>query len=124
LDLTTRLEGPAPDITHSLDTPPPADAARWASRICIVPNARMLDRAGAAAAAVYLDFMSAAIGAARAAGLEAVILLHETNDRPLAERLAAAVGDPVPIIDEPALIARGMIGACRAVVGSRYHALL
>lgn len=124
LNLAAEVAGPVPDITHSLLSRLPADAASWKRRVCIIPNARMLDRTDPETAANYFSFMVSAMRMARRHSLEPVLLVHEANDRPLAERLAAVDQVRTPVIVEDALVARGMIGASRAVIGARYHALI
>jgi colanic acid/amylovoran biosynthesis protein len=56
--------------------------------------------------------------------LEPVLVIHEANDRQLANQLAKRVAFKVPVIDEDARTSKGMIGASAAVIGSRYHALV
>lgn len=120
----TEIVGPFPDITHGLEGIPPREPSVWANRVCIVPNARMLDRTADGVAGRYVDLLHLAVSSVRGRGLEPVLLLHEANDRPLAERIAARSPSDVPIIEDEARVTKGMIGASYAVIGSRYHALV
>ena len=113
-----------PDISHALRGAPPADAASWARRVAIVPNARMIDRTSHERAGAYLDFLVAAAAAARAEDGEPWIVLHEENDAALVAELNARLPAPLSVIDEGAVATKGILGACRAVVASRYHALV
>ena len=136
----------APDITHLLEGQAPRDAdlpsmnpgsesrgkggrvEGWSQTVLIVPNARMLDRTEAEVAEGYEALVGAAVAATRDAGLVPRLMVHEANDRPLAERLArryladAQVEDV--IIQEDARRSKGIIAASFAVIGSRYHALI
>lgn len=114
----------APDITHLLDGQPPSDPDAWARRVCVVPNARMLDKTPREVSARYVDFVVSAIGTARGAGLEPVLVLHETNDVDLVAEILRRVDGEVPVFDEDAVVTKGYLGACYANVGSRYHSLV
>ena len=122
------LEGPAlgiaPDITHLLKGTPPADEEAWRGRVCIVPNARMIDRTSEEEGDRYFGFVTHCIEAVRGCGLEPCIVVHETNDRALAEKLRTATGVTLPLYDEDALATKGVLGTCYALIGSRYHALI
>lgn len=116
----------APDVTHLLTGREPDDSIAWGQRVLIVPNARMLDRTDAAVAERYEAFVGRAVEATRGAGLEPWLMVHETNDRGLAERLATRLGGggALPIIEEAALESKGRIAGSFAVIGSRYHSLI
>jgi colanic acid/amylovoran biosynthesis protein len=72
----------------------------------------------------YVEFMVRSIAAVRAHELEPVIVIHEANDRAVAEDLAERAGGQVPVSYEDALTSKGKLGACHAVIGSRYHAIV
>ena len=57
-------------------------------------------------------------------GFEPCILVHQREDRSLAKALQESFGGRVPVFDPPPLQAKGILASCRAVVGSRYHALV
>lgn len=123
LDERVRLRC-SPDITHLLDGTPPPDPEAWARRVCIVPNTRMVDRTTPEHGAAYLDFLMEAVAQIRAADLEPWFVLHEENDAPLLRDLNCRFERPLPILDEDALVTKGIFACCRAVVSSRYHALI
>lgn len=124
LGFDEKMTGVAPDITHLVRGVRPADEEVWRGRVCIIPNARMLDKTRSSTSVGYLDFMVRAIDAVRIRGLEPCLLVHERNDIELAERLRARAGIALPIVNEDARVSKGLLGACCAVIGSRYHALL
>lgn len=114
----------APDITHLVDGILPENREIWSSRVCIVPNARMIDKTDRETSGRYVDFLQLSIRQVRAAGLEPFLLLHETNDMPLASQIRNGYGAPLPIIDEDARVSKGILGSCYAVIGSRFHSLV
>lgn len=113
-----------PDITHLLKGTPPADPAAWKQRVCIVPNARMMDKTSQETSDRYLSFLLKSIELVRAQKLEPCLLVHERNDLPLAQRIRDSVASPLPVLNEDALNSKGILGASYAVIGSRYHALI
>lgn len=116
--------GLAPDITHLLRGEAPRDAEAWSRRVCIVPNARMLDRTSPETRDAYAAFLGRSMGAAEDLGLEPVLLIHEENDRPLAQQLRDASPSKPQIIDEDALRSKGILAESYALIGSRYHAIV
>ena len=90
----------------------------------MIPNARMLDRTGEDVAERYVAFLLMALGLLREAGLDPVLMLHETNDAGLAAEIARRAGGGLGIVDPPALEAKAILGACRVVLSSRFHALI
>ena len=114
----------APDFSVLVEGEKPTDAGAWPSRVCIVPNERMRDRTPPAIAEAYRGFLLACIAQVRARGFEPVIVVHEEHDRAFAEDLRAAAGGGVLVLDEPPMRSKGMLGACHAVIGSRFHSLI
>jgi colanic acid/amylovoran biosynthesis protein len=114
----------SPDISHLVKGVPPPQPEMWLKRVCIVPNARMSDKTDLRTSRAYGNFLLRCAGRVRERGLEPCLLLHESNDRPLAEEVQGAFDNPLPIIDEDALTSKGILGACHAAVSSRYHGLV
>ena len=125
----------APDVTHLLagragwGGAGVGEAEAWGRRVLIVPNARMLDRTEAEVAEGYEALVGRAVGAARRAGLEPVLMVHEANDRGLADRLARRFGgveggSGLGVVQEDALVSKALIAESFAVIGSRYHSLI
>lgn len=113
-----------PDLTHLLPGRPPEDAEAWADRACIVPNARMMDKSDPETGARYLDFLAACIRRVREHELEPWLVLHELNDRPLVAEIEARAGGPLPVFEEDAQLTKGVLGACRVLISSRFHAIV
>lgn len=116
--------GQCPDITHLLAGEAPPDPEAWRRRVAIVPNARMVDRTPPERAAAYLGFLVRAAEVARGEGCEPWIVVHETNDAKIVDALNARLENPMPVVDIDAVATKGLLGTCRAVVASRYHALV
>ena len=124
LDLDPSVISLAPDITHLLLGTPPREPEVWARRVCLVPNARMVDKTSPRQSEAYRGFMARCARQAKERGFEPVFVIHERNDRPLVTDLQGALDFEVPIFDDDALVTKGYLGAAYAVIGSRYHALL
>ena len=113
-----------PDITILAPPIPPDDPAAWAETVAIVPNLRMLDKTGQADAQSYIGFVLGLIERIGKRGLRPVLLLHETFDDKLAATIVRESGRPVDVVNLDPLRAKGVIGACRAVLSSRFHAIV
>ncbi|TVP48688.1 MAG: polysaccharide pyruvyl transferase family protein [Gemmatimonadales bacterium] len=124
LEVETVEIGRAPDITHLLEGTPPTRPGAWRDRVCVVPNARLLDRTPPEVSRRYVDFVVRSIAAVHTAELEPWIVLHESNDRDLVREILARLDAPVPVLDEDAAVTKGVLGASHAAIGSRYHALV
>lgn len=124
LDLSPSKISLAPDITHLVEPTPPQNSEEWRDRVCIVPNERMLDRTDDKDGTRYISQIKQAIDYVASNGYEPCFVLHETNDRPMVDRLNDSLSEKLPVFDDHALVTKGYLGSCRAVVGSRYHALL
>lgn len=114
----------APDISHLLPGKPPKDPKVWSRCVCIVPNARMLDRTETARASAYLDFLIDAVETAHALDFKPVLVLHETNDQAIIDTINHRFRNALRVIDEDAETTKGIFSCCHAVVASRYHALV
>lgn len=113
----------APDITHLLEGTPPEEDV-WAERVCIVPNMRMLDRTADGVGSRYVAMLLDGIQIVRTEGFEPILVLHESNDDSLVQRIRASLDFAVPVVDEDARVTKGILGRCHAVLGSRYHSLV
>ncbi|MEI6389625.1 MAG: polysaccharide pyruvyl transferase family protein [Verrucomicrobiota bacterium] len=114
----------APD--YSILVPPqvPDCPDEWAHRVCVVPSQRMIDKTPPEAGSTYVAALQRCFDWIWDQGLEPCILVHDTEDRPLARSLQESATRPLKVFDPPPRKAKGILGACRAVVGSRYHALV
>ncbi len=91
----------------------------------IVPNVRMLDKTGDSQGLRYVSFLRRCTQRLMESGIQPFLLVHEgAGDRQLAQRIAESCGG-IPVLSEvDPLKIKGIIGACRAVVASRFHALV
>lgn len=114
-----------PDFTNLVEGVLPAGFDQGTNRFCIVPNYRMVDKTGKREGDAYLPFLIKCAEVLRDRGAGPFILVHEgANDLMLAEKVAAAVGG-VPIVRETdPLKIKGILGACKGTIGSRFHGLV
>lgn len=114
-----------PDFTNLINGAVPDDFDAERFGVALVPNVRMIDKTGDTSNSRYVGFMTAC--ASRLIELDArpFMLVHEgQDDERLAQQIAAASGR-IPVVkeDDPLRI-KGILGKSRAVVGSRFHALV
>ena len=114
-----------PDFTNLVAGTVPNWFDPDALQVAVVPNSRMLDKTGPGTGAGYVPFLVACIRRLQAHDSRPFLLVHEgAGDERLAERVSGDCGG-IPIIREQnALTIKGILGACRAVVASRFHALV
>ncbi|OBX17630.1 hypothetical protein A9995_15395 [Erythrobacter sp. QSSC1-22B] len=84
----------------------------------------MLDRTSKTTAAAYLETTIRLINWIREYGCEPWLVLHEANDAHMIDELRAEAGGQIPVLDIDASETKGVFGSCRAVIASRYHALI
>ena len=117
----------APDFTSLLKgrLPEAPLASQLGMSIAIVPNARMLDKTDSAVRDRYLPFLKHCITTLHARGLRVVLIVHGgQEDRALAEQLHHSHPDCLLITESDPLRLKGLLGACRGSIGSRYHGLI
>lgn len=114
----------APDYSVLVPPQMPEDPEQWSSRVCIVPSTRMLDKTPSEVSGAYVAVLRRCIEWVRDHGFDPCILVHEREDRSLARALAESGGGRVLVVDPPPRQAKGILASCRAVVSSRYHALV
>lgn len=117
----------APDFTNLLPgTPMERVGNRYYDRVCIVPNARMLDKAGDESARNYWQLLVTVVMRLNAQGLDPYFLIHEGKpDRDIAERVCRETGLELEIVDEAdPQQCKWLLGRAAWVLGSRYHALV
>lgn len=114
----------APDITVCLPGTPQTDV-HGEHTVIVIPNKRMLDRTPASTSDAYMTCMKQCINLLLLNGLQPLLVAHDPPDIALAEELAGSVSPSIPIIraSDPVLL-KGITGACRGVISSRYHGML
>lgn len=116
----------APDFTNLIQGILPDDFDVKSNRFCLVPNYRMIDKSPKPQSEAYLPFMITCAQYLIDKGQSPFILVHEgANDLMLAEQINNAVGGVLPIVKEThPLKIKGILGACEATLGSRFHGLV
>jgi len=113
-DFTNLIEGVVPDWFD-------ADA----HRVAVVPNCRMLDMADEKTREQYLPFMTSCVKRLLVNDARPFLLVHEgADDELLAEKIASSCGKIPVFKGYDALTLKGILGECRAVLASRFHALV
>ncbi len=120
---SSRLEL-APDYSNAAAPIMPEAPELWANRVCIVPSTRMMDKTPEKTHSVYLDTLRSCIRQVRAHDLEPVLLVHQSEDLLLAQQLSASIEGGVMVVDPSPKEAKGIIASSRALIGSRFHALI
>lgn len=116
----------APDFTNLVPGRVPPHFETHPPRACIVPNYRMVDKTNDARSRRYVPFLASCIEQLAEKGMKTFLLLHDANvDHRLVEPLESAVGQKLDVVRENDPVGlKGILGAARLVVGSRYHALV
>lgn len=123
LDGSTDHVHMAPDFTTGIHGVAPDWAAHLSERPCVVPNRRMIDKTDPDVAQWYRDCTYAVLAELTEAGEAPFLLVHETDDAPLARELSAEASVPVIIESNPVRL-KGILGGASFVFGARYHALI
>lgn len=116
----------APDFTNLLEGEIPHYFNAEENTFCIIPNHRMIDRTQGKESQAYLPFLILCTRYLLSNHQKPFILVHEgPKDLYLAKEVAKAVNHVVPVYTESDPIrVKGLIGACKGVLGSRYHSLI
>ena len=115
----------APDFTNLITGVVPEYFNPDEHQVCLVPNCRMLDKTNDSIAKGYAPFLQRAAKMLVERGAKPFLLIHEgEGDARLAEQVSQAVGG-LPILRETDPLAiKGILGACRGTLGSRFHGLV
>lgn len=116
----------APDFTNLLASRPPTNPPQGDKLVAIVPNVRMVDKTSSGVSGNYTGFLRRVASIFQSAGMTPFFLIHEgAGDRALAEQVNTQLAGPLQIwMAADPLEAKGLIGKCSGLVGSRYHALI
>lgn len=115
----------APDFTAAVAGIPPENPTRLARTVAIIPNARMIDQTSDETHRAYLPFLSDCVAQLRLAGLETMLIAHEAqDDTMLVRQMAERIPDCEVLDEDDPLRLKGILSACRGVIGSRYHGLI
>lgn len=115
----------APDFTNLLQGVRPEHFKPQGRDVCLIPNCRMLDKTSETVQAGYLPFLEKAARLVVKKGGRPFILVHEgADDLRLAQRLSESMGGLEIIKENDPLRIKGILGACSATIGSRFHGLV
>jgi polysaccharide pyruvyl transferase WcaK-like protein len=113
----------SPDFTVGLEAlPVPRPVAE--RFVAIVPNHKLVS-AGKTTLGSYVEVLGEYAAAAEAAGLVAIIVVHDEYDASIAERVAALAKVPRRIVTSTdPLELKGLLGQAEYAVASRFHAVV
>ena len=116
----------APDFTNLVEGVLPDNFDKNNLRIALVPNYRMIDKVPKDQSDAYLPLMTTCAKHLLENNKKPFILIHEgIKDRQLAEKIRNCVDYDLPVItEENPLKIKGILGACEATIGSRFHGLV
>lgn len=114
-----------PDFTNLIPGVVPEYFDMDEKRVALIPNYRMIDKTHDKDGKEYIPFMIKCARILKEKQANPFVLIHDTeNDLILAQHISQAIGG-IPIKEErdPFKI-KGIIGACDAIIGSRFHAIV
>lgn len=116
----------SPDFSAIVSGYVPSDRDRYRGRSCMIPNVRMMDKAGTDLAGRYVEEMAGALARMDKEGTRPFVLVHEgTEDHALAQRIVAVSGTSAEVVHETdPLISKGILGTTLFAMGSRFHGLV
>lgn len=109
-----------PDFTIGLEPHATAELPTHDAFVAIVPNGKMMSKAGLTAKE-YISLLAGFASAAGARGLRPVIVNHESSDLETSRNLATLVGGLLFSSPDPRVLKKVLSGA-KLVVASRFHA--
>lgn len=116
----------APDFTNLVQGVRLPEFHIFKDRVCIIPNARMLDKTSVEVGDAYLQTLHFIVERLLQKKCPFFFLIHEQGDDleiiKYLEDLFHSVFDIVT--PKTSIEAKGIIGECRALIASRYHALV
>jgi polysaccharide pyruvyl transferase WcaK-like protein len=114
-----------PDFTNLVNGTLPQGYDACDKKVAIVPNYRMIDKTATSESDAYLPFLIRATTYLVNKKKQPFLLVHGgSTDMILAEKVSQAVGGIQIIKETNPLHIKGILGACDATVGSRFHGLV
>lgn len=114
----------APDITIGLQAK--THLLHTEGDLAVVPNWKILESSVAESEEDYVLFLCSTIELAQGRGYRPFLLNHEgLSDLALIHKVSARLSGAIPVVSGlDALTLKGVLGACRLVVSSRFHAIV
>lgn len=116
----------SPDFTNLLKGEIPEWFSPQNNEVCIIPNARMLDKTNSNISKGYIPFIKQCTDTIYSLGKKPFFLIHEGNrDYQIAKEISTSLNKNIPIFREnDAIRIKGIIGSSKAVISSRFHGLV
>jgi colanic acid/amylovoran biosynthesis protein len=115
-----------PDFTNLIRGPIPSSFNKETCEVAIIPNNKMIETASDAGGVAYVNLLRKMVKLIQDKGYKPFFLIHEgKKDLALALKTNESISDPVPVvIEDNPLYVKGIIGASKAVITSRFHGLV
>lgn len=114
-----------PDFTILVEGELPEGFKAEKHRVALIPNSQMLAKTSSEDGHRYIPFMQVVLDRLVGRSAAPFILIHESQrDRQLAEQIRVRHPETPVLTVESAREIKGVIGACRATIGSRFHGLV
>lgn len=117
----------APDFTNILEgIILPDNFEKYSNKYCLVPNYRMIEKTTDKTGKQYIDFCVHCIQSLIDHGESVLILIHEgEKDVSLTKSILKKIEQEIEVVlESDALKIKGIIGCCKGVISSRFHALV
>lgn len=115
----------APDFTNLVEGINDTKYSDKKNRVCIIPNYQMLKKTHPDAGEKYIKLLRKIIIRLIAKGETPFVLIHGgSKDVFLSSKILEGIKDVEIINESSSLVAKGIIGCCKAVISSRYHGIV
>jgi polysaccharide pyruvyl transferase WcaK-like protein len=115
-----------PDFTNIIKGDVPSTFDSKSCEVAIIPNNKMIETTSKEDGEAYKTILKSTVRLIQELGYKPFFLIHEgKKDLALAMDTNLAIASQIPIVQEDnPLYVKGIIGACRAVITSRFHGLV
>jgi colanic acid/amylovoran biosynthesis protein len=115
-----------PDFTNLIKGSIPDNFKKESCEVAIIPNNKMIETASEADGIAYVNMLKNMVQLIQDKGYKPFFLIHEgKRDLELALKTNKSISKPVPVvIEDNPLHVKGIIGASKAVITSRFHGLV
>jgi polysaccharide pyruvyl transferase WcaK-like protein len=115
-----------PDFTNLIKGDLPSTFDSKTCEVAIIPNNKMIETTSKEDGEAYKSILKSTVKLIQDLGYKPFFLIHEgKKDLALAMDTNLAIANKIPIVQEDnPLYVKGIIGACRGVITSRFHGLV